>query len=257
MRLPRQVADLARIVSILTNTPRKDPRRARPGQVVQLLNSTPVGEVVNDRMLRGWRSAAGSRVGDAKTVDILRLIAWLVTRYHLPKPEHVVRSAREVATHFKVTERVVREQWMRNDDFPGRASRPGKRDGEFHLDKIESWLRNRQAETGRESKAIAGAGIETQEQAVASQLRAIKLAREQLALDVELGKYLPKEDTLREIMRCHAIAIQFLVPLPQNMLAIMPHDTPEQLKVDFLALAEDVVRKALDSIADSIQKDSP
>ena len=64
-----------------------DPRRLRPSQLVQLLNSTPLGEVANERTLYRHRARAGLRIGDGRTVDLLRYVAWLVLERHRPKAE--------------------------------------------------------------------------------------------------------------------------------------------------------------------------
>ena len=64
-----------------------DPRQLRPSQLVQLLNSTPLGEVANERTLYRHRARAGLRIGDGRTVDLLRYVAWLVVERHRPKPE--------------------------------------------------------------------------------------------------------------------------------------------------------------------------
>jgi len=64
-----------------------DPRKLRPTQLVQLLNSTPLGEVISERQLHRHRSRAGLRIGDGKTVDLLRYTAWLVIERHKPKAE--------------------------------------------------------------------------------------------------------------------------------------------------------------------------
>jgi hypothetical protein len=64
-----------------------DPRTLKPTQLVQLLNSTPLGEVANERTLYRHRARAGLRIGDGKTVDLLRYVAWLVLERHRPKPE--------------------------------------------------------------------------------------------------------------------------------------------------------------------------
>jgi len=64
-----------------------DPRKLRPSELCRLLNSTPLGEVLNERQLHRHRSRAGLRIGDARHVDLLRYIAWLVERHHTPKPE--------------------------------------------------------------------------------------------------------------------------------------------------------------------------
>jgi hypothetical protein len=53
----------------------------------RLLNSTPLGEVINERQLHRHRTRAGLRIGDARHVDLLRYVAWLVGLRHTPKPE--------------------------------------------------------------------------------------------------------------------------------------------------------------------------
>jgi len=50
------------------------------------LNSTPLGEVINERQLHRHRTRAGLRIGDGKKVDLLRYTAWLVHQRHTPKP---------------------------------------------------------------------------------------------------------------------------------------------------------------------------
>ncbi len=67
-----------------------DPRRLRPTQLVQLLNSTPMGEVIGERQLHRHRTRAGLRItstADPRTIDLLRYVAWLVSERHKPKPE--------------------------------------------------------------------------------------------------------------------------------------------------------------------------
>jgi len=64
-----------------------DPRKLKPTQLVQLLNSTPLGEVASERTLYRHRARAGLRIGDGRTVDLLRYVAWLVLERHRPRPE--------------------------------------------------------------------------------------------------------------------------------------------------------------------------
>ncbi len=64
-----------------------DPRKLRPSDLCRLLNSTPLGEVINERQLHRHRTRAGLRIGDARHVDLLRYAAWLVELRHAPKPE--------------------------------------------------------------------------------------------------------------------------------------------------------------------------
>ena len=64
-----------------------DPRQLRPTELVRLLNSTPLGEVIGERQLLRHRSRAGFRIGDDRHVDLFRYVAWLVAIRHEPKPE--------------------------------------------------------------------------------------------------------------------------------------------------------------------------
>ena len=64
-----------------------DPQQLRPAELVRLLNSTPLGEVISERQLYRHRSRAGFRIGDGRHVDLVRYVAWLVTTRHDPNPE--------------------------------------------------------------------------------------------------------------------------------------------------------------------------
>ena len=67
-----------------------DPRNLRPSELAQLLNSTPLGEVIGERQLRRHRTRAGMRVASATDpgrVDLLRYTAWLVQEHHRQESE--------------------------------------------------------------------------------------------------------------------------------------------------------------------------
>lgn len=64
-----------------------DLRKLRPLDLVKLLNSTPLGEVMNERRLRRHRSRAGFRLGDGPFLNLFRYAAWLVEKRHAPPPE--------------------------------------------------------------------------------------------------------------------------------------------------------------------------
>ena len=64
-----------------------DPRKLRPSELCRLLNSTPLGEVINERQLHRHRTRAGLRIGDGRHVDLLRYVAWLIEIRHAPRPE--------------------------------------------------------------------------------------------------------------------------------------------------------------------------
>jgi hypothetical protein len=56
------------------------------------LNSTPLGEVIQEHQLKNHRNRAGLRIGDSRRIDLVRYVAWLVRERHKPKaakPNHV------------------------------------------------------------------------------------------------------------------------------------------------------------------------
>lgn len=63
-----------------------DPGQLRPGALCQLLNSTPLGEVITPRVLQQHRTRAGLRIGKDRHVDLVRYFAWLVQERQAPKP---------------------------------------------------------------------------------------------------------------------------------------------------------------------------
>ena len=64
-----------------------DPRRLRPSVLTRMLNSTPLGEVINERQLHRHRSRAGYRIGDDRHIDLYRYTAWLALQRREPKRE--------------------------------------------------------------------------------------------------------------------------------------------------------------------------
>jgi len=60
-------------------------RALKPSEVTRLLNSTPLGTVIDERQLHRHRNQAGFRIGDGKHIDLFRYIAWLVETKHAPK----------------------------------------------------------------------------------------------------------------------------------------------------------------------------
>jgi hypothetical protein len=51
------------------------------------LNSTPLGEVINERQLHRHRTRAGFRIGDGNQIDLFRYVGWLVHARHAPQPD--------------------------------------------------------------------------------------------------------------------------------------------------------------------------
>ena len=59
-----------------------DPRSLRPGEALRLLNSTPLGAVVDARRLRLDMDSAGYRIGDGRRLDLVRYGGWLAAQRH-------------------------------------------------------------------------------------------------------------------------------------------------------------------------------
>ncbi|QDV62472.1 Phage terminase large subunit (GpA) [Crateriforma conspicua] len=62
-----------------------DPRKLKPSECCRLLNSTPLGTVINERQLHRHRVEAGNRIGDGRHVDLLAYADWLHEKRHAPK----------------------------------------------------------------------------------------------------------------------------------------------------------------------------
>ncbi len=79
--------DLDRVARALARTldVAIDPRKLRPSELIRLINSTPLGAVANERGLKRHRDRAGLRIGEDKTIDLLRYAAWLAYERHRPK----------------------------------------------------------------------------------------------------------------------------------------------------------------------------
>lgn len=76
--MPRGIlAAAARALIPLLPDMATDPRKLKPGELCRLLNSTPLGEVLDDRRLRAQRSRAGLRIGEGPTIDLFKYAAWL------------------------------------------------------------------------------------------------------------------------------------------------------------------------------------
>ena len=52
-----------------------DPRNLRPSELARLLNSTPLGTVIDEQQLYRHRMQAGFRIGDGKRIDLFRYVA--------------------------------------------------------------------------------------------------------------------------------------------------------------------------------------
>lgn len=63
-----------------------DPRNLRVAEAVRLLNSTPLGEVVQPHVVYRHLNRAGYRIGDGRKIDLVRYVAWLFHARHDRRP---------------------------------------------------------------------------------------------------------------------------------------------------------------------------
>jgi hypothetical protein len=62
-----------------------NPRQLKLVDLLRLLNSTPLGEVIVEHQLKAHRNRAGLRIGDSRRIDLVRYVGWLVLERHQPK----------------------------------------------------------------------------------------------------------------------------------------------------------------------------
>ncbi len=72
-----------------------DIRKLRPAELVQLLNSTPLGNVIRRYTIYRQRDRAGYRIGDGRRIDFMRYVAWLARERHAPKPKADYNTIKE------------------------------------------------------------------------------------------------------------------------------------------------------------------
>ena len=82
-RLPDLLALAIDALALLIQDVANDPRKLKPGQLCAVLNSTPLGTVITALQLKKQRDRAGLRIGDGKTVDLMRYAAWLMANRRL------------------------------------------------------------------------------------------------------------------------------------------------------------------------------
>ncbi|MCK4601681.1 MAG: hypothetical protein KAU28_04405, partial [Phycisphaerae bacterium] len=64
-----------------------DTQQLTATELIRLVNSTPLGPVLTPTKVNRQMNEAGYRVGDGKTIHLIRYVSWLVQRHDRPKPE--------------------------------------------------------------------------------------------------------------------------------------------------------------------------
>ena len=72
-----------------------DTQHLTPTELIRLVNSTPAGPVLNPAKVNRQMNAAGLRLGDGRTIHLVKYVAWLVHEHDRPRPEKLsVKEAR-------------------------------------------------------------------------------------------------------------------------------------------------------------------
>lgn len=241
---------------------RPDLVRLKPLQAVQLLNSTPLGEVLNTRRLREWRAAAGHRIGDGNSINLLKLVAWLAHRHHFERPseseqgERILRTVPDVSAYYGVTPTLVRCQWLVDPDFPGRVgeSGKGKRNGYFPLDSINRWLlrRESQRKTGPVSKAakkaaedlgVSGFGEST----TRDQILELVLEEKRMNLKARREQLIERDLVLKTAIHLAEVGKQCFSRLPENILSNLPVQFEPKITAEIRRVLERQVKRIIDA----------
>lgn len=94
-----------------------DPRHLRPADLARLLNSTAVGTVIGERQLHRHRTRAGFRIGDGRSVDLVRYLAWLADEVHATvQPKD---NAKDYAAHREAMRERARQESESGRDIGG------------------------------------------------------------------------------------------------------------------------------------------
>lgn len=204
----------------------KDPQRCKPGELVKLLNSTPLGEVLKAATLRKHRERAGLRIGDGKTINLFRYAAWLAGEVQIEPPAEaraqppepmaeegdvILHTRAETAAWFGVDERTV-AKWLTVPDFPGKAGSPGKRNGYFPARAIEAW-RDGRAAAGEEDDDLFGKNFEQ------AGLTRAKRQMAELDLAERVGQLVDAGEVSSRVTRLVAEAAAVLRQLPAELTA--------------------------------------
>lgn len=238
---------LAEVLELQEKTLAGDPRNLRPGELVRLVNSTPMGTVLTARALAGHRSAAGLRIGD-KRIDFLKYAGWLAERRHLAKtvqpaaatmaPPRMVKTLREVATEFGVAYDTVKG-WKRN----GMPGDPGALD----LVAIARWLRERDGNTAAGDTATPSlAELEKRTRIRVLSAEASKREREEAQ---ELGNVVSRADVENEIAKLLSELGKTLDRVPERLKSLLPADIQHTVAAELRR----ILQAARHEVADRMQ----
>lgn len=226
--MPRDpLAAAARALKPIIADVAADPRNLKPGDLCRVLNSTPLGPVLDDRKLRGHRTRAGHRLGDGKTIDLLRYAAWLHEQYRTtlasPPPDppgDVADLAAAVGVSVSMLHRWFRRGCPRGTPADIRAWRAE------HLLPRQGGPRTEH--DGDEAGSLQAELLEAKRDKEREQARAIKLKT-----DVLEGKLVERADVVREYAEQFACARAIL----DGLADALAKEAPAELRSSAYTLA--------------------
>lgn len=188
------------------------------------------------------------REGRRQTFDVASVAAWLAACGEIDAATAVypgqVATTRDAAAQALGVDTRTLASWMKLEGFPGRAGKPGKRDGWFPIEAIETWreatIQPKPAEEGNAGHKLYWnfKGIEKQ-------------------LDVEerRGTILNAHEVERFLLRVIHTAKAVLEPLPDKVVALLPAKSTPQVKAEMRKRVAADLRQAFDVLAELISGD--
>ena len=71
-----------------------DVNKLSQSELLQLINHTPIGAVLDRSRLRRQMDVAAYSIGDGKTINLVRYISWLAHEHEKPKPQKSIEESR-------------------------------------------------------------------------------------------------------------------------------------------------------------------
>lgn len=173
-----------------------------------------------------------------KRYDPDQVSQWLVDRGIATEETSgtpILSQRREVSEYFGVHLRTVAE-WVADPTFPGRSSTKGRNDGFFPVDQIDKWIRTKQGSYGTNEDR--------------SNLVKVRTARQELALQRELGQVVNAEEIARFIARTVSATVALLREIPDKLAATMPEEIDFQLRKKLREVAETAIKETCIAISE-------
>lgn len=165
-----------------------------------------------------------------KQFDPRAVKQWLIEHEFVEPDAHepILGTRVEASKYFGVAVRTVAE-WLNDPTFPGRAGRPGRRDGYFPVWQIEAWLGDKRPNiaTGDDDELTTAARRARHQRTISeAELKAIDVAeRKRQVADVEAMR--------RLYIQTHSLAKQTFAqvwPRVRDLLPAMPAEKVDQIQ---------------------------